>query len=465
MAALSFQVSGLNSGQNLTISGGSSSATISQNGSAQLQASAAATLSIAQQPSGETCEFEVETTQGSGTFASLTAGTSVQVAQMRNAIVSVSCSSYPALTPTLPQVGPGTSGNSQTPTPEVMPDPIITPVYFSNDPASAQGQETSFLQKLVASSLWSTLAQYGVGAASVTQPVVLSSSAASPFSRSTAANLLTTNAASWEGGTLDSRHFFVFFLPNGTTLDVAGAAAYHTGVYVGTNSTLVPFAIVPLPSDASNQIATEHEVMEGVADPSGYLGYAQLTGSDNYLWGPVIGNTGTEIGDMCEIYTTTEADLSSYILQPIWSNQAAAAAQDPCVPGSAISGGALFGAVPATSSIATLSGYLGSFQGSVVPAGKSVTLPMRLFASSTAVGPITLNAIVKAVYTNSGSSDLQGWSLHVDKQGLNGDTVNLTITAPADAGSGLYVVDMAAADSQGQVYFWPLAVSTTANYS
>ena len=468
LAALSFDVSGLDPGQSVTFGSSAGSITLSQDGSVQLQAPGTGTVSITQQPSGETCEFEVRPTSSAavtGGGASLTVASSVSVAQIQSAIASVHCAAYPAQAPMLPQVGVNTIMAPPGQSPVVMPAPIITPVFFSDDPTAARTQESSFLQDLAASKLWSTLDQYGVGGATVTAPVDLSVAAGSSFSRSTTDSLLQAHAAAWEGGTLDSAHFFVFFLPNGTTLDVQGAGAYHTAVSVGTNGTLVPYAVVPLPSDASNQIAAEHEVMEGVADPSGYLGYAQLQGAARYLWAPIVNNNSTEIGDLCEMYTTSESDLSAYVLQPIWSNQAAALSQDPCVPGSGVSAGVLFGAVPASSAIATLNGYLGSFQGSLVQAGKTVTIPLQLFASTPDVGAITLGAIVKSVYTGSGSSDLQGWSLRVDSQGINGDTVNLSITAPADAGPGLYVVDLAAADNQGQVFYWPLAIATTANYS
>ena len=468
LAALSFPVTGLAAGQSVTFSSGAGSTTLSQDGSVELQAPGTGTLTIAQQPSGETCEFEIRTSSpnpAGGVFSNLTVGTSVPVAEVQSAPATVNCSVYPAQTPALPQVGVNAKLVPPGQSPQVMPTPIITPVFFSDDPVAAQARESSFLQELVSSRLWSTLSQYGVGGASVTAPIQLSTAAGSSFNRSTTDALLQTHAAAWDGGTLDSRHFFVFFLPNGTTLDVQGAGAYHTAVSVGAGGTLVPYAVVPLPSDPLDQIAAEHEVMEGVADPSGYLGYAQVQGSASDLWAPIVNNSSTEIGDMCEMYTTSESDLSGYVLQPIWSNQAAALFQDPCVPGSAISGGALFGAVPASSAIATLSGYLGSLQGVVVPAGKSVTIPMDLFASSPSVGAITLGAMVKAAYTGSGSYDVSGWSLKVDQQGINGDTVNLSITAPADAGPGLYVVDLTVADNQGQVFFWPLAVATTANYT
>ncbi len=168
---------------------------------------------------------------------------------------------------------------------------------------------------------------------------------------------------------------------------------------------------------------------------------------------------------MCEMYATSEPDLPQYILQPIWSNLAAASFQDPCVPAAQAAESALFGAVPAASSLTTLTGAQGSFTGLLVKAGASVTVPLQVFSTSPSVGAITLSAGISGVYTSSGTYDFVGWSIHFDRQGINGDTVNLTITAPADAGPGAYVVDLIAADNQGKVHFWPLAVSTSMNYS
>ena len=291
----------------------------------------------------------------------------------------------------------------------------------------------------------------------------------SSFSHNTTDSLLQTNAAAWDGGTLDTNHYFVFFLPTGTTLDVANAGAYHTQTYIqGTNSTqtMVPYAVVPLPSDPNNQIATEHEIMEGVADPSGYAGYGavQSQGGIANFWAAIIAdNGGTEIADMCEMYTTSESDLAGYILQPIWSNQAAAAGQNPCIPSSFSSGNAVFGAVPAAASVTTLTGSPGTYQGLIVKAGQSVTIPMQVFSTSPGVGAITLGAALQSV-TTTGTFDLNGWTFSFDKPGINGDTVNMTITAPADIGTGIYAVHLTAADDQGDVFSWPLAVATSTNY-
>ena len=469
---LTLQATGLASSQSVTVSNGASvPTTFTKDGSAQVQITSTDTLSITQQPTGETCELVMQApspfgTQNGTTAPPLTVGTSLPGWQTQNATspINVDCSTYPAATPPLPQVGPTTSGS-----PVVMPNPIITPVFFSNDPATAQTQEVTFLQRLVASKLWSNLGEYGVGSATVASPIVLPTAMTASFSRTTTDNLLNTNAATWEGGTLDTNHYFVFFLPNGTTLDVANAGGYHTGTYtlVGSQYVLTPYAVVPLPSDPNNQITTEHEVMEGVADPSGYLGYAavQSPGGISSFWSAVIADNGdTELGDMCEMYTTSESDLPSYILQPIWSNQAAAAGQNPCMPSSFKSGSSVFGAVVPSQDTTTLTGGAGTFQGILVKAGQSVTIPLQVFSTSPNVGAITLGARVQSFWTAGSASDVTGWTFSFDKQGINGDTVNLTITTPADIGTGIYAIDLTAADNQGDVFSWPLGISTSTTY-
>ena len=368
-AALSLTVTGLGNGQSAMLKTGSLSIPITANGNVATAAlQPTDTISISQQPSGQTCELVFGyTATTSATAAQLESATSTISTTSATGKPEVDCSTYPAVQPPLPQVG-----TSNGTSPVVTPSPIVTPVFFSNDPAAAQAQETTFLQQLVASKLWSTLSQYGVGAATVAPPIVLSTAAASLFTNSTAQSLTQANAATWSGGALDPNRFFIFYVPNGTTLDVPGAAAYHSAAYVfnGSSYVAIPYAVVPLPSDPLNQEFTEHELMEGSADPTGQ-GYLMTT-TDSLGWQDIGRTNAGEIGDMCDNYTTSEPDLPNYVLQPIWSNLAAGNAQAPCVPTQNNGDHSVFGAALITPS--TLSGASGNFEnGAIVQAGGSVT--------------------------------------------------------------------------------------------
>lgn len=440
-AQLSLSVSGLPSGQTVALVAGSQTLDVSSNGVHAFAQSVpmSGTLSIGSQPAGSSCLLLVGGQ----------AGTSFALSSAMASGVSVYCSSYPAFTPTLPQV----SAPAGT-TARVLSSPVVTPVFYADDPVAAQSQQLAFLQVLVQSSLWRTLQQYGVGNAAVRPPVVLSTNAGSPYTLAQAVNDVATHAAAWAGGTLTPQQFFVLYVPHGTVLDVAGAAAYHSDTYV--NGTLVSFAVVPLPASAQDQIATEHELLEGSADPDGSSGYSTVP--DAALWSLLSRNSSTEIGDMCELYTTSESDLAGYVLQPIWSNAAAAALADPCVPQADMS---MFGAVPSLP--ATLSGAQGQVPGVVVPPGSSVTVPVRLFATTPAVGIEYVSADMAGYY--SSAANASGWSLHLDKSsGLNGQTLDLTITAPATAAPGLFVFELIAADTSGRIQRWPGAVANSANY-
>ena len=154
---------------------------------------------------------------------------------------------------------------------------------------------------------------------------------------------------------------------------------------------------------------------------------------------------------MREMYTTSEPDLPEDILQPICSTLAAASLQNPCVPAAQATRGALFSAAPPASSLTTLTGTQGSFTGVLVKAGANMTVVLQVFSTSPSLGAITLGADISGSYTSPRTSDFVGWSFHFDRQGINGDTMNPTITAPADAGPGAYVVGLIAADNQRKV--------------
>ncbi len=457
----SLTVTGLASGQSATLMDGTQPIPITANGPVDLQSvQPTDAVSIAQQPGSQTCEL---------VFGS-TASTSTTVAQLESTTgAEVDCSTYPAATPSLPQAGVQTGIT----TPDVIANPIVTPVFFSNDPTAAQGQESTFLSALVASKLWSTLAQYGVGKATVAAPIVLSTAAGSSFLNSTAQSLLSANAAAWSGGALDTNRFFIFYLPNGTKLaDNPTANAYHSVADLGPSATPISYAVVPLPSDYTQQQATEHELMEGSADVGAH-GYSTVPDQ----WGAVY-TTGMELADLCQPQTaatvtamqTTESDLAGYVLQPIWSNAAAASFQNPCVPDATASDNAVFGATPA--SPVTLSGYIGAVadtfaQGAIINPGASVTIPMRLFATSPNVGMMQLSASMIKGYSNATSPDLSGWTFTFDhsSQGINGDTVNLTVTAPADAGTGVYFAVVTVKNSNGYTYEWPLSLASSTSFN
>lgn len=440
---VSVVVSGLQAGQSVTVNAGTESLTATSNGTWLFRNKIAttATISVAAAPNGATClmyhdPFNPPNAQ--------------QQAGNVAPAVNLNCSNYPAFSPSLPQLT-ASSGQSAA----VIAHPRIVPIFFSNVSTSAVTQEMTFLGLLTHSSMWSTLSQYGVGAATVAPAVNFASPAGATFYSSNATTLLTTYAASWAGQALDANQYFVFFLPPGTLLDVAGAAAYHSQVII--NGVAVSYAVVPLTSNLADQGMATHEIMEGVADPNGYSGISYLP--QQLMWGASINNRSTEIGDMCELNTTTSADIPGFGMQPIWSNTAAAALQYPCIPSRYTS---MFGAVPNTTQ--TLTGSQGSFPGVAVAPGTTTTIPIKLFATDPNVGIIRVNPSL-TIASVAGTANFTDWVIQLDRYyGLNGEVLTLSIRPPATSLNGIYMLKINATDQNGRAFAWPMTIANSVNY-
>ena len=146
---VSVTVSGLISGASVTVlDNGADSLTFQSNATQQfavkLAVNAAYSVTVSSQPTLEACTV----TGGSGQIIGPVS-------------VSISCSlappstSYPAFVAPYPLILSG-----QTPA-NVIPNPRIIPVFFSNTPD--QSATLAYLQALVVSPEWSALAEYGVG--------------------------------------------------------------------------------------------------------------------------------------------------------------------------------------------------------------------------------------------------------------------------------------------------------------
>ena len=451
--SMNIAASGIPSGSTVVLQGGSQALSVSANGTVTFSGlSQGDTISVSSQPvGGSTCVF----------FNQGVAGTSVALSAITGSTVSLECSVYPAFNPTLPQVGAPNAG-----TPNVFSAPVITPVFYNNVPSASQTQETSFLSMLTGSSIWGVLAQYGIGTPTIRAPVVLPTSAPSSLTTADISNLVTANAASWDGGTVLPQSFFMIYVPNGTSIGTSGTA-YHSAVTI--NGTLVGYALIPV-SGTNDESSPEHELMEGVADPDGVSGYSTFPGA--LSWAAQIGqfgsaNPGTEIGDMCENDVTTYSGssgdpLNGYVLQPIWSNSAAADPANPCVWNST-STQQIAGAIPVLPSTLTDSSGLNPVAGVVVAPGASVTIPVHVFSQNVSFGVLSLSANLTG-YTGTGTGTTTGWTFSFDKQyALNGDTANLTITAPASYTPGLYTFSVNAVSSAGE-FLLPGGISDSTTY-
>jgi hypothetical protein len=203
---------------------------------------------------------------------------------------------------------------------------------------------------------------------------------------------------------------------------------WHDSIVV--NGTQCPYAVIPscasLPSAGLSGVdavtaPASHEWIEAVTDPYGARqpAYASVDAAD-MAWVSVLGN---EIGDLCSHSPSafTRPTGLSELVQRTWSNAAAAASQDPCVPTTA--GEVYFNSAGVMTDTVTVSalGQRVATRGVTIPVGQTRTIEVDLFSGGPTDGPWT----VRPVETGSlGALDF-GWT---EKQGINGDRLQLPVT-------------------------------------
>ncbi|MBI3542434.1 MAG: hypothetical protein HY075_04055 [Deltaproteobacteria bacterium] len=194
---------------------------------------------------------------------------------------------------------------------------------------------------------------------------------------------------------------------------------YHSSYLDGSSGVMVSYAVIMRCGGYTidDETATaSHELVEAAADPDGdaYVGID----SELSVWGTL--SFGTELSDMCQDYASsyyTPSDIG-FEIQRSWSNRAAAAGQNPCVPSTA----SYFNArALVDDEVSWLDGG-GPLTGKGVhiAVGETRTIDVELFGSADGGAPWTVSA-----FEASSTGHLE---LSWDKStGVSGDHLNLTI--------------------------------------
>jgi hypothetical protein len=338
---------------------------------------------------------------------------------------------YPAFLPSVPQVGPPQSG---WPIADLR-IPKLVPVFFSDTPL--QSRYLDFIDKYAVSSAWSVLGEYGVGAASVGNAILLPEAAPVSTTGAAISNWIRTQAPSWAG--IDANSFVIIFYPASTSIALSGNAsvscqdfgAYHDFVAL-SNGIELPYAVVP---DCKNGLgavtaAASHEIAEGATDPL-LTGYYSVTADAS--WGAPYG--ASEIGDMCTRRSDNRiypADIG-YPISKVWSNRAAQAYQDPCLPTASSPAASLyFNSAPVLPDLVDIDvgGATGVAKGIVIAPGGNKTIDVQLFSNVPSQGVWH----VLASQTDKNITDLTRLQFSWDRTiGQNGDVLHLTISVPPAA--------------------------------
>ena len=361
---------------------------------------------------------------------------------------------YPAFHPSMPQIQQGSGA--------VNASPVVVPVYFGGETLQA-ALDATVSTWLASPAFRTSLQEYGVSSATVAPSIALTEAAP--------ANAKDTDIEAWLKGKLDGTHpefgpvdattlaarIFVLYYPEATTITRGGPTpaqscggwdGYHAGAALASGAVAhyvvlarcTPSAGAVL--DLLTSVATSM-IASDAADP-----LTSLSGQPA-AWGGFdaphamaqYGND--EVGSACELLPPAAEQGVSGAVDRIWSNAAAAAYHDPCLPAPS---DPYFVAVP----VLTDDIDLGSAhtKGVIVPRGQSVTVEVQLLSD----GPTDAWDLSAPI---SGGLDLT----FDQPTGNDGDTRKLTVHAPSSAPPGV-LVGIACGRDQHVRSYWTFPVQT-----
>ncbi len=320
---------------------------------------------------------------------------------------------------------------------KVIDSPRFVVVTYDGDPYRDQLEK--FAADVGASKYWHDVtAEYGVGPAVVGRPVHLSEAAPAlvddqkglkPWLESK----LDGTHPEWDAP--DGETIYVVYFPEGTTYTLDGWTGCHEfgasdNTLVRKDGSMVPYIAVPrCPSypglDAWQTLTavSSHELFEEATDP--YKDAFVTDDDDDIAWSAT--PPFSEIGDMCMAdpkLWMQPADLP-YTVQRAWSNAAARAGKNPCVPAGAWT---YFAAAPVFDGVVPISfdkfQWKGQTRGVQIPVGQSKTIDVALFSEADTDAWKVLAYDLSALQGNPANL-----ALTLDRAtGKNGDVLKLTIT-------------------------------------
>jgi hypothetical protein len=321
----------------------------------------------------------------------------------------------------------------------------VVPVYFNGE--TLQSMLDAAIGKWIASSYFTaSLTEYGVKSGTM--------GTSTPLMEDALATPTIDDVETWLKGKLDGTHaefgavdavtlrskIFVLYYPSSTTItfgtlksctDFGGA---HFGVTL-TGGAVANYVVLPrctptgtltqldeltatatamITSSATNPIQTQSGSMQG------YAGFDQAHAAFNFV--------ASEVGTACQTEKpVTPMDLGVAISRT-WSNAAAAAYHEPCLP------------APDTQPFFTAAAVLpddvtmpmgGTIRGVKVPKGGSAKISLELLSDAPTSAPWTVQA----------NSPEAGYSFTVaPASGSNGDVMELTITDTGASAPSMFVV-------------------------
>ena len=336
-------------------------------------------------------------------------------------------SKFPAFPDSRPQISKPADG-------KVIASPVFLGVYFGTD--ADQPTLDAMVSKFASSKYWSTLSEYGVGAATVSTSIAVTEAAPTAVTD----NEIDT----WLKGKLDGTHaefggvdattlaskILVLFYPSTTTISAfggklcVGIGSYHAAATLASGA-VAQYLVIPRCSGAPLAVSTSLTAMmvSAPTDPIGAVSGWRIWNDGQYareLDAP-------EVGTACQfLKPVTPPDLGFPITR-IWSNAASVAFHDPCVPAPE---GPYFTSVPVQKD--DISFAAGSkIKGIKLAADGTADVEVHLSSDGPTTGPWTVKATSLSgplTFTFDSSS------------GKNGDVLHLHIVNSGTAGSPFFLL-------------------------
>jgi hypothetical protein len=317
----------------------------------------------------------------------------------------------------------------------VLTAPKVQPIFFAND--ALQTQIEQFLTQMGTSDYWKTTVQeYGVGTTMTVLPSIVTMDAP-PASDTDLPGWVDTHVP-----TPDPQTIYAVFLGDGVVLTGQGGnscdayGAFHDESPKGVVYALVPRCDPePMFDHAQTKldeltISTSHELIEAATDPHVETtpAYGDVD-ADQAVWAIV---PGAETGDFCEYLDSAYIKgVGDFMVQRTWSNAAAKAGTDPCVPAPTTP---YIAAAPMFTESVSIDGFTGTrtTKAMELPLNMSKTIDVDLF-SDQPTDPYSID-VEDAAAMYGGSPELAfTWDTSTGK---NGDTLHLTIKRLKSAAQG-----------------------------
>ncbi len=394
-----------------------------------------------------------ESVSSSSTTASVASSSSGVVDAGVDADDGMISTTYPAPHSAAPQVINGGG--------PVLTNPKLVPVFFANEDPTMQAGILDFVDNVGTTKYWTTAtSEYGVGPTTTTAPVLLTEMAPGTTDdgaiQTWLSGKLNGNDPLWP--VADDNTIYLLHYPSGTGITLQSQqgvevscqsfGGYHSSITLDSAHGQLPvaYAVVPQCGDFDGihgadavSAAGSHEIIEGSTDPYPMNNPAFVQTDNAHLyWELALG--GGEVGDMCAQFPNVFTKFAglNHTVQRTWSNAAAMAGSDPCVP--ELPGEIYFNSAPVLTDTVAIPG-LGNMKGVKIAVGASKTIELDLFSEADTGGPWSVEVQDYAVVTFQTQNPTMTFSLDND-MGQNGQKLHLTITvlSKAQGGLGIFII-------------------------